>query len=78
VNSSERGDGQVLPYSISAFWVSGAPLFDQRSHLDATREFLAANPANQDPPSLFGHQRAAVKAMAERHLSMFGSAGKAW
>jgi hypothetical protein len=32
VNSSERGDGQVLPYSISAFWVSGAPLFDQRSH----------------------------------------------
>jgi hypothetical protein len=31
VGSSERGDGQVLPYSISAFWVSGAPLFDQRS-----------------------------------------------
>ena len=48
------------------------------TYLDATREFLAANPANQDPPSLFRHQRAAVKAMAERHLSMFGSAGKAW
>jgi hypothetical protein len=22
----------VLPFSISAFWVSGAPLFDQRLH----------------------------------------------
>src|ERR1035441_9773660 len=28
--SSKHGDGQVLLFSISAFWVSGAPLFDQR------------------------------------------------
>src|ERR1039458_6378291 len=31
--SSKHGDGQVLPFSISAFWVSGAPLFVQRLHL---------------------------------------------
>ncbi len=46
--------------------------------LDATREFLADNPTKQDPPSLFRHQRAAVKAMAEEYLNVFGSAGKAW
>ena len=32
MGSSEHGDGQVLPFSISAFWVSGAPGFDQRLH----------------------------------------------
>jgi len=29
MGSSEHGDGQVLPFSISALWVSGAPGFDQ-------------------------------------------------
>jgi len=48
------------------------------AYLDSTRAFLAANPAKQDPPSLFREQRAAVKEMAERHLRLFGSAGKAW
>ena len=47
-------------------------------YLDSTRAFLEANPAKYDPPSLFRDQRAAVKEMAERHLSLFGSAGKAW
>ncbi len=48
------------------------------TYLDSTRAFLAANPAKQDPPSLFREQRDAVKEMAERHLTLFGSAGKAW
>jgi len=48
------------------------------TYLDSTREFLEANPAKQDPPSLFRHQRDAVKEMAAHHLTIFGSAGKAW
>jgi fructose-bisphosphate aldolase class II len=48
------------------------------TYLDSTRRFLEANPTKQDPPSLFREQRAAVKEMAERHLKVFGSAGKAW
>ena len=48
------------------------------SYLDSTRAFLQANPTKQDPPSLFREQRAAVKSMAEQHLRLFGSAGKAW
>jgi fructose-bisphosphate aldolase class II len=38
---------------------------------------LEANPAKHDPPSLFREQRAAVKAMAEEHIRIFGSAGRA-
>jgi fructose-bisphosphate aldolase class II len=48
------------------------------TYLDSTRAFLDANPSKYDPPSLFRDQRAAVKEMAERHLALFGSAGKAW
>jgi fructose-bisphosphate aldolase class II len=48
------------------------------TYVDSTRAFLEANPAKYDPPSLFRDQRAAVKEMAERHLTLFGSAGKAW
>ncbi|HEY3763806.1 MAG TPA: class II fructose-bisphosphate aldolase [Gaiellales bacterium] len=44
---------------------------------DATREYLDANPAKHDPPSLFAPVRAAVKETAERHMRMFGSAGRA-
>jgi fructose-bisphosphate aldolase class II len=47
-------------------------------YLDSTRAFLDANPGKYDPPSLFRDQRAAVKEMAERHLTLFGGAGKAW
>ena len=45
--------------------------------VDAHREYLDANPGKHDPPSLLGHVRAAVKRMAEVHIGMFGSAGKA-
>src|SRR3954447_15609713 len=45
--------------------------------MDAHRDFFAANPAKNDPPSLFKHVRPAVKDMAERHIRIFGSAGKA-
>jgi fructose-bisphosphate aldolase class II len=45
--------------------------------VDAHREFLEANPAKHDPPALLKHVRDAVKAMAERHIRIFGSAGKA-
>jgi len=45
--------------------------------VDAHREYLDANPAKHDPPSLLAHVRAAVKEMAEHHIRMFGSAGRA-
>src|ERR671910_505365 len=45
--------------------------------VDAHREYLDANPGKHDPPGLLEHVRAAVKDMAERHIRMFGSAGKA-
>ena len=45
--------------------------------VDAHREYLDANPAKHDPPALLTHVRAAVKEMAEHHIRMFGSAGKA-
>ncbi len=48
------------------------------TYLDSTRAFLDENPGKYDPPSLFRAQRAAVKALAEDHLRLFGSAGKAW
>ena len=40
-------------------------------------DYMTENPAKYDPPSLFDVQRAAVKAMAEEHIRMFGSEGKA-
>jgi len=45
--------------------------------VNAHREYLEANPAKKDPPSMLQHVRAAVKAMAEQHIRMFGSAGRA-
>ena len=45
--------------------------------VDAHREYLEPNPGKHDPPSLLRHVRAAVKDMAERHIRMFGSAGRA-
>jgi ketose-bisphosphate aldolase len=43
---------------------------------DGARDYLAAHPDEQDPSSLLSHVRAAVKAMAARHIEMFGSAGR--
>jgi ketose-bisphosphate aldolase len=40
-------------------------------------DYMTANPGKYDPPSLFTVQRAAVKEMAEEHIRMFGSEGKA-
>jgi fructose-bisphosphate aldolase class II len=45
--------------------------------IDAHREYLDANPDRHDPPSLLAHVREVVKGMAVRHISMFGSAGRA-
>jgi fructose-bisphosphate aldolase class II len=45
--------------------------------IDAHREFLDANPTKKDPPSMLRHVRDAVKEMAEHHIRMFGSAGRA-
>ena len=45
--------------------------------VDAHREYLDANPGKHDPPSLLSHVREAVKKMAEFHIGMFGSAGRA-
>ncbi len=41
-------------------------------------DFMTENPGKYDPPSIMKVQRAAVKAMAEDHIRMFGSTGKAW
>ena len=45
--------------------------------VDAHREYLDANPDKHDPPSMFSHVRESVKKMAEYHIGMFGSAGRA-
>jgi fructose/tagatose bisphosphate aldolase len=45
--------------------------------VDAHREYLDTNPGRHHPPSLLAHVRAAVKGMAIRHISIFGSAGRA-
>ncbi len=45
--------------------------------VEAHREYLDANPGKHDPPAMLAHVRAAVKDMAERHIRIFGSAGKA-
>jgi fructose-bisphosphate aldolase class II len=45
--------------------------------IDSSREYLEANPGKHDPPSLFKHVRAAIKTMAEEHIRVFGSAGRA-
>ena len=49
-------------------------------YMMSSLEFLkqAESKGKWDPPSLFGHQRAAVVEMAREHLRLFGSAGKAW
>jgi ketose-bisphosphate aldolase len=46
--------------------------------MSAGYDFLVENPGKYDPPSQMKVQRAAVKAMAENHIRMFGSVGKAW
>ena len=45
--------------------------------VDAHREYLDANPLKHDPPKLLAHVRDRVKAMAEQHIRIFGSAGRA-
>jgi len=45
--------------------------------VDSHREYLDANPGKHDPPSLLAHVSEAVKKMAEYHIGMFGSAGRA-
>jgi ketose-bisphosphate aldolase len=45
--------------------------------VDSHREYLEANPGKHDPPAMLAYVRKAVKAMAQQHIQMFGSAGKA-
>jgi ketose-bisphosphate aldolase len=45
--------------------------------VDSHREYLDANPGKHDPPAMLRHVREAVKDMAEYHIRMFGSAGRA-
>ena len=47
-------------------------------YIDANRDWIAAHPGNYDPPSLLAHVRGEVISMAVDHITMFGSAGKAW
>jgi ketose-bisphosphate aldolase len=41
-------------------------------------DYMTAHPGEYDPPALFRAQRTAVIEMAKGHITMFGSAGKAW
>ncbi|HLY14307.1 MAG TPA: class II fructose-bisphosphate aldolase [Candidatus Limnocylindrales bacterium] len=41
-------------------------------------DYMTGHPGEYDPPALFRAQRAAVIEMAKGHITMFGSAGKAW
>ena len=52
----------------------------KESYMQSGLEFLkGAETADKwDPPSLFKHQRAAVKDMAATHMRIFGSSGRAW
>ena len=47
-----------------------------KASLDSLRG--AEETGKWDPPSLFSHQRAAVKEMAQSHMRLFGSSGRAW
>ncbi|MQA32579.1 class II fructose-bisphosphate aldolase [Modestobacter roseus] len=49
-------------------------------YMQSSLEFLrgAEEKGKWDPPSLFTHQRAAVMAMAQEHMRVFGSSGRAW
>jgi ketose-bisphosphate aldolase len=45
--------------------------------VEGYREYLNDNPSKHDPPSLFRHVRGAVQTMADTHIRIFGSAGRA-
>jgi fructose-bisphosphate aldolase class II len=49
-------------------------------YMQSSLEFLRESEAKGkwDPPSLFKHQRAAVMDMAQQHMRLFGSSGRAW
>lgn len=47
------------------------------SFIESSRLYLDQHPDEGDPPRLFSHVRAAVVAMAEAHIRMVGSEGKA-
>ena len=48
------------------------------SFMQSGYDYMTEQPGKYDPPSLFARQRAAVKDMAEQHIRMLGSQGKAW
>lgn len=49
-------------------------------YMKSALEFLQGAEATDkwDPPSLFRHQRTAVMEMAQQHMKLFGSSGRAW
>lgn len=52
----------------------------KETYMRSALEFLrgAEESGKWDPPSLFAHQRAALVAMARRHIRLFGGSGRAW
>ncbi|MBA2561084.1 MAG: class II fructose-bisphosphate aldolase [Propionibacteriales bacterium] len=52
----------------------------KESYMKSSLDFLrgADETGKWDPPSLFTHQRAAVMQMAQHHMRLFGSSGRAW
>ena len=52
----------------------------KETYMQSSLEFLrgAETAGKWDPPSLFRHQRDAVMEMAQQHMRMFGSSGRAW
>jgi fructose-bisphosphate aldolase class II len=46
--------------------------------IDSAEEYITAHRTEYDPSKLLPVQHSAVKEMAKHHISLFGSAGKAW
>jgi fructose-bisphosphate aldolase class II len=47
-------------------------------YMQANLEFLTEHAGTYDPPSLFSYVRAEVIGMAQEHMRLFGSEGRAW
>ena len=81
-------DGAARRHRLDRGAVHGPdlPRMRQGQHLNGAEDRVrrrppgipgSRNPGKHDPPSMLSHVRTAVKKMAEYHIGMFGSAGRA-
>ena len=48
------------------------------SFMQSGYDYMTEHPGKYDPPALFVHQRQPSRQMAEQHIALLGSDGKAW